>query len=56
MRYTIAFGDPDELVKEVNDRMKDGWEPQGGAVVVNDHTFGFIAFQAMVKKEIRKEE
>lgn len=51
MKYTVAFGDPDELVKEVNNRMKDGWEPQGGVVVVSDHTFGYIAFQAMIKRD-----
>lgn len=51
MRYTVAFGDPDELVKEVNNRMKDGWEPQGGVVVVNDPMFGHIAFQAMIKRD-----
>lgn len=50
MRYTVAFGDPDEMVKVVNNRMKDGWEPQGGVVVVNDPMFGHIAFQAMVKR------
>lgn len=54
MRYTVSFGDPDELVKEVNDRMKNGWEPQGGVSVVRDPVLGFIAFQAI--KKIDKEE
>lgn len=50
MRYTVVFGGPDELTNIVNDKMKDGWEPQGGVIVVNDSAVGYIAFQAMIKR------
>lgn len=51
MEYIVAFGGPDELAKEVNNKMKDGWEPQGGVSVMHDSLVGCIAFQAMTKRK-----
>ena len=37
------------LIKEVNERIKDGWRPLGAPVVVYAEMYSF--FQAMVKEE-----
>lgn len=51
MKYTVVFGDTDNLARVVNDLIQDGWEPQGGVFVVDDSMVGYIVFQAMVKKD-----
>ena len=51
MKYTVAFGDTDKLTGFVNDMIQDGWEPQGGIFIVNDPLTGYIAFQAMIKRD-----
>lgn len=50
MEYTVAFGGTDKLTDIVNDLIQDGWEPQGGVSIVNDSLVGYIAFQAMIKR------
>lgn len=51
MNYTVAFGSTDKLTDIVNGMIQDGWEPQGGVCVVNDPMVGYIAFQAMIKRD-----
>lgn len=51
MKYRAVFGEPDKLTGFVNDLIQDGWEPQGGIFVVNDPMVGYIAFQAMIKRD-----
>lgn len=51
MKYTVAFGETDKITDLVNDMMEDGWEPQGGVSIVNDPLVGYIAFQAMIKRD-----
>lgn len=51
MKYRVVFGDTDELPGAVNNMIQDGWEPQGGVFIVNDSLVGYIAFQAMIKRD-----
>lgn len=51
MEYKVAFGDTDRLTNFVNELIQDGWEPQGGVFIVNDSLVGYIAFQAMIKRD-----
>mgnify|MGYP003302145704 CR=1 FL=1 len=51
MKYKVVFGSTDKFVDLVNDMIRDGWEPQGGVSVVNDSMVGYIAFQAMIKRD-----
>lgn len=54
-QYTIVFDlAPNDLIKKVNDMIKDGWQPIGGIALGIMHPEGdhqkTIQLQAMVKE------
>ncbi len=47
----VDGGDREELVENVNERIKDGFEPTGGILTANSFPAGRRWLQAMVKFE-----
>jgi hypothetical protein len=57
LEYTVAFGDSlNQLIQDVNDKLKEGWELQGGVAsswttgLLHQDDKGFVFTQAMVRK------
>jgi len=51
MEYEIVTAsDPDELVQEVWDAIREGWRPQGGIATMVWET-GAACYQAMIRGE-----
>jgi len=50
MQYTIVAAETaGELESEVNNRLFDGWRPQGGVHVLHSGGDMFLFFQALVR-------
>jgi hypothetical protein len=50
MQYTIiAYPDIEDLIKEVNVRIIQGWQPIGGVSAATQYREGTVFIQAMIK-------
>ena len=55
MQYiVISATEIDELIKEVNDNIQQGWEPIGGVAIDSSSSNGKTSkyFQSLVKKQV----
>jgi hypothetical protein len=51
MEYTIVNGYFHDFIFKVNDKIMDGWKPQGGVAVVDGNRGKALYSQAMIKEQ-----
>ena len=55
MEYVILeAGSIEKLARQVNESIRDGWEPQGGISAASNQTMVWWYYQAMVRREIAR--